>query len=64
MYGSVGLRLSVTVVGGGMKMRYNGLNMFAVSCCDTFLIWFLLFQVFGEAEFLEYQQALSELADV
>lgn len=25
---------------------------------------YFLFQVFGEAEFLEYQQALNELADV
>lgn len=26
--------------------------------------FYFLFQVFGEAEFLEYQQALNELADV
>lgn len=44
------------------KIEYNWFKSSVVAC-----YWFAfdsLFQVFGEAEFLEYQQALNELADV
>lgn len=42
-----------------MKIKYN-----IWSLSNYWTDFHFLFQVFGEAEFLEYQQALSELADV